>query len=194
MKPSHRLSALTILALLAACAPTTPPPSPPPPAAPAPLAASDADFVQQAAQLNLTEIALAKLAPPKAAKSTVKNYAQRLIAAHSGAQDKLATIASTHGVTLPTAPDADNQQTITSLGGMKRARFDQAYLAATIQAHENAVTFAATEAATTSDAGLKAYAQELEQMAQQHLTAARALTRHPGHPAGYAGARQSRHH
>ncbi|WP_242010041.1 DUF4142 domain-containing protein [Acetobacter conturbans] len=193
MKTFSKIAAVAALTGLAACA-TTPPPAPPAPPPPAALSDTDATFVQTVAQINLAETALGKLAATNAGTAGVKNYAQHMVTDHTAAEDQLTTIASGHGVTLPTDPNADDQKTIKTLGAEKGATFDRAYVANAITGHTKAVKLASDEAASTTDADLKSFAQSFQKTAQAHLEAAEALKNHRGHTGVYRGHRHAHTH
>ncbi|MFT8804907.1 MAG: DUF4142 domain-containing protein [Acetobacter aceti] len=185
-----KITAVAALGGLAACS-ASPPPAPPTPSS---LSAADTTFVQTVAESNLTEVALGKIALTNAGTAGVKNYAQHAISEHTSAEDRLTTIASAHGITLPTEPNADDQKIITTLGGVRDAKFDKGYIANTIETHSNAVKLADHEATTTSDADLKSFATDFQKTAQAHLEAAEALKGHKGHPGVYRGKRQAHKH
>ncbi|MCH4092219.1 DUF4142 domain-containing protein [Acetobacter sp.] len=185
-----KITAVAALGGLAACSATQPPAPPAPPS----LSAADTAFVQTVAEANLTEVALGKIALTNAGTSGVKSFAQHAISEHTSAEDRLASIASAHGITLPTSPNDDDQKIITDLGGVKGAKFDKGYIANAIQSHTSAVKLAGDEAAATSDADLKSFATDFQQTAQAHLEAAEALKSHKGHPGVYRGKRHAHTH
>ncbi|NHN92679.1 DUF4142 domain-containing protein [Acetobacter sicerae] len=189
----RKITAVAALGGLAACS-MSQPPAPPTPSPPSSLSAADTTFVQTVAEANLTEVALGKIALTNAGTSGVKSFAQHAISEHTSAEDRLSTIASAHGITLPTAPNADDQKIITELGGIKGAKFDKGYIANAITAHTDAVQLAGDEAASTSDADLKSFATDFQKTAQAHLEAAQALKSHKGHPSVYRGKRHVHAH
>ncbi len=177
MKTVNKIATLAALATLAACATPTPPAPPPPPAA---FAASDATFVQKASEINLVEIALGKTAATNAKSADVKSYASTLVTDHTTAQNRLSDIATSHGVTLPTEPDADDQKAITTMAALKGGRFDHAYISKMIEGHKAALGVMTDESSATTDSDLKSYADDTATSVQKHLSAAEALQK-PGH-------------
>ncbi|MFT8718601.1 DUF4142 domain-containing protein [Acetobacter sp.] len=192
MKTFSKIVAIAALSSVAACA-TTPPPPPPPPA-PVALAATDSSFVQSIAQMNLAETALAKLAVNNSSTAGVRSYAQHIIADHTSEQDRLKTIASAHGMSLPTDPSADDQKTIKTLGEEKGLKFNRAYIANTIDAHKKAIKLAADEATNSTDADLKSFASDFQKTAQAHLESAKKLQGHKEHSGMYRGRRHPHTH
>ncbi|ASN80354.1 DUF4142 domain-containing protein [Deinococcus ficus] len=100
---------------------------------------SDLCFAQQAASGDLFEIQSSQLALTRAASPDVRAYAQQLIADHTAASQRLKALASGLQVPLPTAPQRPHAALLTQLGTLQGAAFDQAYMAAQLTAHEQAV-------------------------------------------------------
>jgi putative membrane protein len=65
------------------------------------LTASESHFVRKAAESNLAEIDLRKLAAERASSQDVKQFGQRMVDDHTKADDQLKQVASEEGVTLP---------------------------------------------------------------------------------------------
>ncbi len=97
---------------------------------------SDECFAQQAASGDLFEIQSSQLALTRAASPDVRAYAQQLIADHTAASQRLKALASRLQVPLPAAPQGPHAAL---LGTLQGAAFDQAYMAAQLTAHEQAV-------------------------------------------------------
>ncbi|GBR02185.1 DUF4142 domain-containing protein [Acetobacter oeni] len=171
MKTVNKIITLVALASLSACAAKPPAPPPPPPA----LSDTDAAFIQKASEINLVEIELGKAAATNAKSAAVKSYAQTLVTDHSSAQDRLSTIATSHGITLPTAPDESDEKDITTLTALKGGKFDHAYIGKMVAGHTEALPVMTEEASSSTDADLKSYAQDTSTTVQQHLDAAKAL-------------------
>ena len=72
------------------------------------LSSFDTQFMAQAAQMNMAEIALSQLALRRASSNEVKQYAQRMVQDHSRANTRLVQLAQQKRVTLPTNLDAQH--------------------------------------------------------------------------------------
>ncbi|GBR02182.1 DUF4142 domain-containing protein [Acetobacter oeni] len=179
MKITSKVTTLTALMALAACSALSGPKAPPAPPPPSALSATDAGFVQKASELNLVETALANAAATNAASAGVKSFAAAQVTDHTVAQNRLTAIASSHGVTLATEPNADDKKIVTTLTGLKDAAFDKAYLSQVITDHKAALPVMTTEASSSSDIDLKSYAEDNSASVQKHLSAAEAL-QNPG--------------
>ena len=66
-------------------------------------ASGDTAFATKAAQANLAEIELGKLAQQKAMRDEVKQFAQRMVADHGKKLDELKGLAASKNITLPSA-------------------------------------------------------------------------------------------
>lgn len=177
------------LALLpiAACS-TTPPPAPPMlPAPPPPLAATDASFIQTAAQGGMAEVQMAQVADQNSMRRPVKAYADQMIKDHTAANDQLKQIATAKGATVPASVSDEQQKMLTMLQGEKGRKFDHDYITAQIADHKQMLMLFQTEAASGTDPDLKNFAAQTAPTIQQHLTEAQKLSAMGHH-------RMMRHH
>src|SRR6202007_104037 len=76
---------------------------------------ADSHFIGKAADANMTEIQLAKIALANGQSQDVKNFANRMITDHGKAGDELKPIAQEMNVPLPEKVSAEHQQTIDRL-------------------------------------------------------------------------------
>src|SRR5215211_7065192 len=87
----------------------------------------DHKFVMEAAMGGMMEVELGRVAAQRGASDTVKQFGQRMVDDHSQANTELMSLASSKGITLPTALDDKHRQDITKLSAMSGADFDRAY-------------------------------------------------------------------
>lgn len=118
---------------------------------------SDLCFAQQAASGDLFEIQSSQLALTRAAS-------QRLKALASGLQ-----------VPLPTAPQGPHAVLLAQLGTLQGAAFDQAYMAAQLTAHEQAVKLFTAYSRAGHQPQLRAHAVQTLPHLRMHLERARTL-------------------
>jgi len=110
------------------------------PAAPAVQQMTDAEFAQAVANADAFEIQSSELAAQRAARQDVKDFATTMVRDHRATTQELTTLAPTVNLTAPTPQlDATHQGRIDSLRGQSGEAFDDAYLDAQVEAHENAV-------------------------------------------------------
>jgi len=136
---------------------------------------TDVDFVTKATQAGIAEVAAGKVAESNGQSASVKTFGKRMVADHSKAGDELKKVADKNGITVPTEPSSDQQQTGKRLEGLKGTEFDKAYADQMVKDHEDAVTLFTNEASSGSNADLKAFAKKTLPTLQQHLKMAHAL-------------------
>jgi putative membrane protein len=131
---------------------------------------TDTQFVSQAAQAGMAEVADAKLALAKANDPAVKAFAQRMIDDHTKANDKLKSIAQADNLTLPSDVGATNERMHAKLEGLDGKAFDSAYLMGQRQAHEQAIALFQKESQSGSNQQLVAFAKQTLPTLQSHLS------------------------
>src|SRR5829696_5303086 len=82
------------------------------------LSSRDRDFLMDAAMGGLMEVELGRIAAQQGASDAVKMFGQRMVTDHSQANTELMTLASSKGITLPTAMDDKHQKEVTKLSAM----------------------------------------------------------------------------
>jgi putative membrane protein len=98
---------------------------------------------------------------------------------HEAANRKLADIAKAKGISLPQTAGEAPLAEYKSLQALDGARFDSAYLAGQVKAHEETVQLLKSEIASGKDPEAKAFAQEILPAVQSHLKEAYRLTGQP---------------
>jgi putative membrane protein len=136
--------------------------------------AQDQAFVTSNAQSNLAEIALGKLGEARGGDAGTKQLAEVTLSDHEKLETSLAGYAKTAGLTMPTAPNAMQQQTAATLMATPASAFDGAYAKAEVMGHQLAIATAKTEATAGSDTTIKAYATSYIPIATMHLQMAEA--------------------
>jgi putative membrane protein len=116
-------------------------------------------FVKAAAQDGMAEVELAKLALTRSNNDEVKKFAQKMQQDHTRADQQLASIAQTKGITVPTKLDAKHEALVKSLGAKSDAAFDAAYAKHMAKDHAKAVSLFQA-AANSSDQDLAGFAQK----------------------------------
>jgi putative membrane protein len=140
------------------------------------LSSSDQKFMMEAATAGMEEVELGRLAATHASSDAVKQFGQRMVDDHSKANDELMQIASTKGVTLPTALDDKHKADVTKMSQLSGAAFDSAYVKeAGVKDHNKAAKLFQGEADKGKDADLKAFAAKTLPTVQDHLRMAQEL-------------------
>ena len=148
------------------------PPSATPPAARYGSPTNEADFFKTMAQGGMTEVEAGKLATQHASNSEVKKFAQTMVTDHTKSNEKLKALAKERQVTLPTKLDEKHASDKAMLEKHRGAAFDSAYMDAQVKAHEKTVQLLQQQANST-DAKIRAFAQETLPTVQHHLQMAK---------------------
>lgn len=137
---------------------------------------SDAQFEKKAAQGNMAEVTLGKLATQNGQNEDVKKFGQRMVDDHTKAEQDLEGVASKNNLTLPTdvSPmQKAEQQRLEKLNG---AAFDRAYMQMMVKDHVKDVAEFQKEAnSSTANSDLRDYAKRTYPVLDDHLTNAKAV-------------------
>ena len=145
------------------------------------LRSRDQKFVMDAAMANMMEIEAGRMATQQGASEQVKQFGQRMVDDHTAAGTELATLASSKGITLPTAIDDKHRNDVTKMSSMSGAGFDRAFSKMMLKDHAKAVDLFEKQSTKGTDADLKAFAAKTLPTLQEHLQMARSL---PGNQKG----------
>lgn len=149
-----------------------------------PMAAAmtDQQFVDFAAQTDMTEANLGQLASSQASADAVKDYAQMLVKDHTTDYTQLGTIAGKAGLVVPKGLDAMHDKMVAPFEKLKGAAFDHRYTQEMIAGHTKAIAIYKKEAADAQNPDLKAYATQALPVLEKHLDGAKDLAK--AKPAG----------
>ena len=144
------------------------------------MSSQDRDFVMDAAMGGMLEVELGRVAAQRGTNEAVKQFGQRMVDDHGQANQELMSLASSKGLTLPTALDEKQQQQVTKLSAMSGAEFDRAYAKLMLKDHEKDVKEFERQSTKGSDPDLRAFATKTLPTLQQHLELARTLPGNEG--------------
>jgi len=171
MERSNRMSRYKVMLLAAGCLGLASA------QAMAALSKADQEFAQKASAGGMAEVSLAQLAQQNAQSPQVKQFAERMIADHTQANNELKQIAQQDNLTPPTAPDNKEASTQQRLSAMKGAAFDTAYMQHEVADHRQDIAEFQREAQSGQDPALKAFAQKTLPVLRQHLQMAEAAAK-----------------
>lgn len=126
-------------------------------------------FAERAASSNMFEIQSSELAVQMSQSDEVRTFAEKMIADHQAAGEKMLVAATAEGVSPPQALMPDHQAQLDSLAAMTGEEFDTAYLAAQAAAHNDAVTLFEGYSTQGTEGDLKAFATETLPTLQSHM-------------------------
>ena len=144
------------------------------------LSSKGSSFVKEASEGNQSEIALAQLAQQKAQNPEIKNLAQMIQQDHQQAQEKLQTIAQTHGVTLDATPTWTQRRAQSKLEKLSGAEFDQQYAKDMLEDHVTDIKKFQKALQNIEDSDVKQYAQDCLPKLQAHLQHAESAAKSAG--------------
>ncbi len=133
-----------------------------------------ATFVKKAALDGMTEVQLGKIALSKSQNDKVHEFANRMIADHSKANEELESIAKSKGLEVPKELDAEHQSMVQALNSKSGEAFDAAYRQHMNQDHREAIALF-EGASMSSDKELAALAKKTLPTLKEHRKLAEAL-------------------
>jgi putative membrane protein len=128
----------------------------------------DADFVVDAVNHNLTEIALCDLALQRANHPEIKELAKNLSEHHMKANDELTALAQKKNITVPSTTDVQNSE-YKSLNDKSGNDFDKAYYDKVVAMHKDAIDRYEKAAQECKDAEIRNFAAAQLPTLRAHL-------------------------
>jgi putative membrane protein len=139
------------------------------------LSQQDKTFIQEASAGNLAEAELGQLAEEKATTPAIKEFGRWMAADHSFANKHLGAVLREERQTFQPTLTAEQKQMKQKLEGLNGTQFDQQYVEHMVQDHEKTIPVFGREAKEGHNPAIKAYAQNLTPVLEQHLTEAKEL-------------------
>ena len=133
------------------------------------------DFITTAADINLGEVELGKLAEQNGNNQAIKDFGKLMVKDHSMAESQLEQIAKQNAVVLPARPATNVSDLKGQLSKESGTKFDQAYLQHMLSGHKQAITTFENEIEHGQDAAFKAYAESVLPTIQDHIRIAEDL-------------------
>ena len=129
----------------------------------------DSAFYKHAAEGGIAEVELGSLAQQKSTNASVKDYGSMMVKDHSGANEKLKSIAASKNISLPTSPSVGQMATKAKLEVLSGETFDKSYIKGMIKDHEEDIALFKKEAASGKDPDAKAFATATLPTLETHL-------------------------
>lgn len=143
---------------------------------------SDQDFVNFAAQTDMTEAHLGQMAADQATSQDVKDYAQTLVTDHTNDYNTVTSVAGKASLNVPKGLDPEHEKMVMPFHSLKGAAFDHKYISEMVTGHTKAIAVYTKESNDAQSADLKAYASQTLPTLQKHLDRAKELAK--AKPAG----------
>jgi putative membrane protein len=132
-------------------------------------------FVMHAAEDNLAEVQLGKLASERASSDEVKKFGERMASDHQKAYDDLKKLAESKGMPVPTELQGRAKNEYDRLSKLSGADFDRAYMARMVRDHDRDVRAFERAARSEKDADVKAWAAKTLPTLQEHQREAKQI-------------------
>ncbi len=139
------------------------------------ISAADRAFLQSAAAGSVYELQLSKWAVQKSQNPQVRQYAQSVVSDHAQSDQQLKKLGQTFNVQLGDTAQPADQASITALTSMTGKAFDEVYLKDMKRVNQQDVKLEQHEAASTSNATLRQFAQHESADDQKHSNEAEQL-------------------
>jgi putative membrane protein len=130
-------------------------------------------FVRQATLGGRAEVELGKLANSRGSAPAIRDFAQRMVADHGKANDRLAGLDRSANQQLPKSLDPEHLTVRDELQKKQGADFDAAYLTSQVQDHQRTANLLAWEIGMGQNDDLKKYAAEQLPVVLNHLDMAK---------------------
>ena len=123
------------------------------------LQEKDAEFMVKAAEINLEEIILGKLAQQKGGSSHLVALGKMMQENHQKSIDELTALAKNKMITVPTSPTNDINEAYSKLDKKTSGKeFDKTYADIMVEGHEEAIRLFEMASTDCQDADIKSWA------------------------------------
>ncbi len=126
-------------------------------------------FVKGAAQGGMAEVAAGTLAEQRSTNPKVKAFAQKMVADHTKANAKLASIAKMENMMLPSSLSPTDMKMKGALESIHGTAFDTAYMQGQETGHAKQAALFNAEIANGKDPALVSFAKETLPTVKEHL-------------------------
>ena len=130
---------------------------------------SDKEFLKTAAQGDIVEVELAKLALKKSSDPQIQAFAKRMIHDHETLERDMKPFLVQAGIQPPASLNTEHQHLYNKLNGLSGEEFNKAYVADMDKDHHQDLADFQKEIASTQDAQLKATVEQGEKVIAEHV-------------------------
>ena len=129
----------------------------------------DSEYLVDAAEVDMKEIELGKLAETKSTSADVKALAKMMIDAHTKASADTKALAAKKGITLPAALTEKGEEARKDLNDKTGADFDKAYADAMVDGHEKTIKEIEKASEKAKDPDVRMWAAKMLPELRKHL-------------------------
>ncbi|GAB3217806.1 DUF4142 domain-containing protein [Algoriphagus aestuariicola] len=135
---------------------------------------SGVKFLMDAAEMQLEEISLGKLAQKKGTASDVKELGKMMEADHTQSFTEISALAQSKAVSIPTSVTEDSKDVYTKLEEKTGNDFDKTYSEMMVEHHEDAIDLFEKASTDSEDPAIKTWANSKLPGLKTHLDHAKA--------------------
>ncbi|HKC69780.1 MAG TPA: DUF4142 domain-containing protein [Bacteroidia bacterium] len=129
----------------------------------------DAEFLVEAAEINLEEIKCGKFAEENASSADAKDLARMMVADHTKCLNDLKALAEKKSITIPTVLSAKGEDAYEKLINMAGMDFDKKYFSMMVDGHKGAISKFEKASTDCNDPDIRAWASETLPALHNHL-------------------------
>jgi putative membrane protein len=129
----------------------------------------DAQFLVDAAEINLKEIRLGELAQSKSVTPNVKELANMMVSSHNKSLGDLVRLAREKSITIPTTVSESGQEAFDKLSKKSGIHFDKEYCDMMVKGHKEAIAKFEKASDESSDPDIKDWAVKTLPELRMHL-------------------------
>ncbi len=134
----------------------------------------DADFLVEAATINMEEIKLGNLALEKSTNEDVRELATMMVNEHTTALDDLKELAKSKSITLPSSAPEEVMDAYDKLQEKSGKEFDKEYCDMMVKGHKKAIDKFEDASSDSDDTEIRNWASSMLPALRTHLTHANA--------------------
>ncbi len=135
---------------------------------------NDAEFLVDAAEIQLELISLGKLAQQNANSDHVRELGKMMENDHIKALSELKTLAQSKAISIPTSITEDSKENYDKLKNKTGSDFGKAYSEMMVEQHEDAIALFEKASTESTDSAVGAWASKMLPGLKTHLTRAEA--------------------
>lgn len=132
-------------------------------------AEKDADFLVEAAAINLEEIKLGELAQQKSTNADVKALGKMMVTEHTASLKDLKGLAATKNITIPGVLTEDGQDAYDDLNEETGKDFDKEYCNMMVKGHKSAIRKFEKASSNAEDPDIRNWASSMLPSLRTHL-------------------------
>ena len=129
----------------------------------------NAAFLVKAAEINLEEISLGKLAQKKSTNKDVKDFGKMMETAHTKALADLQKLAAKKSISIPTELNQEAKNLYQKLDGKSEKEFNKDYADKMVSGHKDAIDLFEKQSTESSDEDIRTWATTMLPELRTHL-------------------------